>query len=192
MYGLSAKKVAIVERRPFWRGGHIDFSEGLSVHSRQMANSYVNSSTNKYKYIANSCLCIAMRSTHVTSATNLVGTIYNTTSGSYNQGLLQPEVLTTKGSYNQGSYNQGFLQPGILTTRDLTTRGSYIQGFLQPGVIITRASYNQWSYNQGFLQPGVLTTRDSYNHGFLQPGVLQSVVLQPGFLTTRGSYDQGS
>ena len=35
------KKMAIVERRPYWRGGHIDFSGGLSVHSRQTANSYV-------------------------------------------------------------------------------------------------------------------------------------------------------
>ena len=138
MYGLSAKKVAIVERRPFWRGGHIDFSEGLSVHSRQMANSYVNSPTNKYKSIANSCLCIAMRSTHVTSETNLASTIQPavlTTRVSYNQRFLQPRVLTTKVPTTRGSYNQGFLQPGIL----------------QPGVLTSRGYYNQGSYNQGLL-----------------------------------------
>ena len=97
------KKMAIVERRPYWRGGHIDFSGGLSVHSRQTANSYVTSPANKYKYIANLCLCIAMRYTHVPRATDLASTIYNTTSGSYNHMFLQPRVLTTKVPITRGS-----------------------------------------------------------------------------------------
>ena len=102
------KKMAIVERRPYWRGGHIDFSGGLSVHSRQTANSYVTSPADKYKYIANLCLCIAMRYTHVPRATDLASTIYNTTSSSYNNMFLQPRVLTTR----------------VPTTRVPTTRGS--------------------------------------------------------------------
>ena len=104
-----------------------------------------------------------------------------TTIGSYNQG-----VLTTGGSYSQGSYNQEFLRPGVLTTR-----GSYNQGFLQPGVfqpgvlqpgflatrgLTTRVSYNQGSYIRGSFNQG------SYNQGFLQPGIL----------TTGGSYNQWS
>ena len=166
MYGLSAKKVAIVKRRPYWRSGHIDFSKGLSAKSRQTVNSYVKSPTNKYKYIANLCLCIAMRYTSVTQATNLESTIYNTTSGSYNQGLLQPGVLTTRDSYNQGSYNHGFSHPRVLTTK-----ASYKTGFLQAKGLTTRASYNPGTYIQGFIQPGllqpdVLPTRVSYIQGF--------------------------
>ena len=131
--------MAIVERRPYWRGGRIDFSGGLSVHSRQTANSYVTSPANKYKYIANLCLCIAMRYTHVPRVTDLASTIYNTTICSYNQEFLQPRflqpgvlrtrVLTTRGSYKQGSYNQEFLHPGVLTTRVLHQGASYNQGF---------------------------------------------------------------
>ena len=156
MYGLSTKKVAIVERRLFWRGGHIDLSGDSTVHSQQTANSYVKSPTNKYKYIANSCLCIAMQSTHVTSVTNLASTIYNTTRG------LTTRVPTPRGSYNQGFLHPGVLQPGVLTTKVPTTWVSYNQGFLQPGVLTTRGSYHQ-----GFLQLGVLTTRGSYNQQFL-------------------------
>ena len=56
-----------------------------------------------------------------------------TTKGSYKEGILQPEVLPTrglrtKGFYNQGSYNQVFLQLGVLQPGVLTTRGSYNQG----------------------------------------------------------------
>ena len=59
-----------------------------------------------------------------------------TTSGSYNQGFLQPGVLhagvlTTRGSYYKGSYNQRFFHPGVLqpavrTSRGPTTRALYI------------------------------------------------------------------
>ena len=103
VWTVHPKKMAIVERGPYWRGGRIDFSGGLSVHSRQTANSYVTSPANKYKYIANLCLCIAMRYTHVPHATDLASTIYNTTSGSYNHMFLQPRVLTTKVPTTRGS-----------------------------------------------------------------------------------------
>ena len=59
--------------------------------------------------------------------------------GFYNQGFLQPGVLTTRGSYDQGSSNQGFSQPGVLTINGLTIRGSYNQGFqVQLGVCVDR------------------------------------------------------
>ena len=55
----------------------------------------------------------------------------------------------------QGSYNQGFLQPVLLTTRGLTTRGrtsrgSYKQGFLQPLVLQPGVLTTGGLKNEGF------------------------------------------
>ena len=62
--------------------------------------------------------------------------------GSYNQGFLQTEVLTTRdlktrGSYSKGSFNQGFLLPRVLQPGVLTLIGSFKKSVSNPGFLTT-------------------------------------------------------